>query len=157
MALNTYLTADEFEDRFAVANRSNLSNVANVSSSPKTDDRFLAAVSDANEEVDAYVAARFSTAFSTVPAMLKNICFKIARYYFVTGRRELVGQDFMGSLERVEYEDAIRKLEQIQAGKLLFPSEKSDSDPGATIESVTLGSHRDTTAQTTYRDILDSF
>lgn len=72
-----------------------------------------AALDDAGNLIDGYIATRYSTPLPTVPRLVSTWAVSIARYIlFRDGAPEHVAQD---------YKDAIAALKDVQAGRLALP------------------------------------
>lgn len=121
----TYATRTDLEERYGVdelAQRESMLPAGAV-------DR---ALGDADAEVDGYVAAGYSVPLNPVPPNIVRVAAAIARY-------RLLG-DAATEQARKDYEDAIRFLRDVQAGraKLMSAAPISGNTPEATI-SVTNG------------------
>lgn len=121
----TYATRTDLEERYGeteLAQRESMLPVGAV-------DRALA---DADAEVDGYVSGGYAVPLSPVPANIVRVAASIARY-------RLLG-DSATEQSRKDYEDAIRFLRDVQAGRvqLMSAAPIAGNTPAATI-SVTNG------------------
>lgn len=109
-----YITAHDLTERYGVQEIGRLTqNIQNMGA-------LDAAIGDACEAVDSYVAVRYSLPLAVVPISLKRACAVIARYYLY--------KDKPTDSVRRDYEDIIRWLEQIASGKaVLMPATDKDS------------------------------
>lgn len=89
------------------------------------------ALADADAEVDAYVGGAYSVPLSPVPAVIVRVAAGIARY-------RLLG-DAASDQARKDYEDAVRYLRDVQAGRAAIAAAPlAGNTPAATI-AVTNG------------------
>lgn len=80
------------------------------------DDRILAALDDASAEADSYIGARYDIPVTTSPRLVQVTC-AIARYRLHEDRAtEQIRQD---------YEDAVKWLRDVAAGKATLPAVSS--------------------------------
>lgn len=70
-----------------------------------------AALKDASDEIDAYIGARHQLPLEPAPRILSRLCVEIAIY------RRAASADLATEEQRQRYEDAVRLLKDIQAGK----------------------------------------
>jgi len=108
----SYATIEEFEEVFGhkeAVDTSAIDNPVALSADPI---RLSTALVDATNEIDSYLATKYDvTALRTSPPrVLKRYCCDIARYYLLTNRSP--------ELYRQRYEDAIRWLRDVAAGKI---------------------------------------
>lgn len=75
-------------------------------------DKLNAALSEANSEVDAYIASRYALPLSPVPPFLINIACNLARYYAITG--DLSDNDPI----KTRFDGSIRTLSKIAKGEI---------------------------------------
>jgi phage gp36-like protein len=104
-----YLTAAELAVRYG---QDRLVDLTDRDGDGLADDPMIAqALSDADAEIDGYLAARYQLPLPTVPAILARIAGDIAIYRLLSLRRT-------GDIEdaRRRYEDARRLLEAISRG-----------------------------------------
>lgn len=73
------------------------------------------ALDDASALIDGYIATRVTLPLATVPAVLRNLCVDIAMYRLATDAG-LLSDD-----ARARYEDAVRFLRDVSAGKAAIP------------------------------------
>ena len=66
------------------------------------------AIADSDADIDAYLAARYTTPLSPIPSILVRIGCDLARYY--------LWKDQASDAVRMRYEDARRLLERIATG-----------------------------------------
>ena len=91
-----------------------------------TDVRLERALADASAEIDGYVGTRHPLPLDPVPAILVTACVDIAMYRAAPGSRQSKqGRQF--------YEDAIRLLRDIAAGRVSLGG--GDPDPPAAASS----------------------
>lgn len=89
-------------------------------------------ISDSSDEIDRYLGGRYIvpvTDASTI-TILRPACISICRYKLV-GRRSLEAKD---DPVRVEYENAIRWLRDIQKGDASLPPSASTAEVPAVVE-----------------------
>lgn len=84
------------------------------------------ALDDASEEIDAYLAARHELPLDPVPLLLKRLCAEIGVY------RRSKRASTRTEEDRQRYEDAIRLLKDISAGRASLGA--ADPDPPAEAE-----------------------
>lgn len=86
------------------------------------DDAINAALSDATDEIDSYLAVRHSLPLSTTPKLLVRLCADIARYRLYDDRM----------IEEVEkrYNASIRMLKDIAKGTASLPIEQRQAEAG---------------------------
>lgn len=82
------------------------------------------ALDDASALVDGYIALRVTLPLSPVPAVLRNLTVDIAMYRLATDAG-LLSED-----ARARYDDAIRFLRDVSAGKAAIPQPAA---PGAAV------------------------
>lgn len=88
------------------------------------------ALADADAEIDAYLAGRYSTPLSPVPSAIPRLACAIARY-------NLAG-DTATERARKDYEDARAFLRDVQAGRALLDgaTQFSAASPAATVSAT---------------------
>lgn len=74
---------------------------------------FFAALADATAEIDGYLAKRYLTPLSPIPALISNVCADITRYRL---HRHAVTEDV-----ETRYRDAIKTLERLAQGVMVLP------------------------------------
>jgi phage gp36-like protein len=82
------------------------------------------ALDDASALIDGYIAMRVTLPLSPIPAVLRNLCVDIAMYRLATDAG-LLSED-----ARQRYEDAVRFLRDVSAGKAAIPQPAA---PGAAV------------------------
>lgn len=95
------------------------------------------AIAEADAEIDGYLGSRYTVPVSPVPTLLRNFSVAISLWKLY-GRRSLVNER-----RRQEYEDAIAKLKDLAAGRMVLPatgggevaSDGSDLPEASTVES----------------------
>jgi phage gp36-like protein len=70
------------------------------------------ALADADAEIDAYVGGRYTVPLSPVPTNIPRIACTLARYRVLASSTD--------EFARKDYEDAIRFLKDVQAGRVLL-------------------------------------
>lgn len=70
------------------------------------------ALSDADAEIDSYLSGRYDVPLNPVPAILTRVSCALARYH-------LLG-DSATEISRKAYDDALRFLRELQAGKAVI-------------------------------------
>ena len=86
------------------------------------------ALDDASDEIDMYLGARHQLPLDPVPRALLRLCVEIALYRAAADAARLTDE------ARQRYEDAIRLLKDIEAGKASLGSR--DPDPPAQADSA---------------------
>lgn len=71
------------------------------------------AISDAENEVNSYLAVRYITPLTDVPDLIKRITCDIARYR--------LHKDSITEIVRLNYEDAVAMLKRLAAGTIKLP------------------------------------
>lgn len=124
----TYATRTDLEERYGADELTQRESMLPAGAV----DRALA---DADAEVDGYVAAAYTVPLAPVPANIVRAACSIARY-------RLLG-DAATERARQDYEDAIRLLRDVQAGRatLMSASPLAGNTPAATL-AVTNGRHK---------------
>lgn len=93
-----------------------------------------AAIEDAGNLIDGYIATRYATPLPSVPRLVKTWAVSIARYLLHrNGAPEHVAQD---------YKDALAALKDVQAGRLALPITPG-LDPPVEQAGRVLASHPD--------------
>ncbi len=90
------------------------------------DAKVTRALDDASALIDGYIAARVPLPLITVPPVLKNLTIDIAVYRLSTDAA-LLAEDV-----RTRYEDAIKFLRDVAAGKAQIPQPKPEGAPAVT-------------------------
>ncbi len=81
------------------------------------------AIADADALIDGYVGSRHAVPLSPVPAIIKTYSVAIA-VYFLYGRRDRVPES-----RAQDYQDAVRFLELVAAGKVSLGAEDPEGSP----------------------------
>ncbi len=85
------------------------------------------AISYADEMIDGYLRGRYTLPLSPVPGLIKKLSVDISIYYTYQRRLELIMPEAMEN----RYKNAVKILEQIQAGKISLGTAGGDSpEPG---------------------------
>ena len=95
------------------------------------------AIAEADAEIDGYLGSRYTVPVSPVPALLRTFSVAISLWKLY-GRRSISNER-----RRQEYEDAIAKLKDLAAGRMVLPatgggevaSDGSDLPEASTVES----------------------
>lgn len=116
-----YATRADLESRFSP---DELIDRADLDRDGQPDDAVLAvALADADAIIDGYLAARYRLPLPEVPPMLTAIACDLARFhYWANAATERVRQG---------YEDALRLLRDIAAGKMALPLSAPMPNPAA--------------------------
>lgn len=69
----------------------------------------------ASETVDGYLRSRYLLPLQAVPTLVRHICLQLARFWLYSRRPD--GKGFPDNVKQT-YEQALKDLERIQAGKL---------------------------------------
>jgi phage gp36-like protein len=113
-----YATAQDMEDQFGLRELTALTDRDNVG---VVDEAVLArALSDADAEIDSYLAGRYPLPLSSSYPVLARHAANMARYY-LTGAEATETEPV-----RVRYKDAIRYLESIRDGKTRLGAEGAE-------------------------------
>lgn len=99
-----YITRDDLIDRFGEREIANLERNINDPQAVQT------AINDAVNVIDGYVAASNALPLPIIPASVARACAVLARYYLY--------KDKPTDRVRSDYEDAVRWLELVSAGKI---------------------------------------
>lgn len=99
-----YITRDDLIDRFGEREIANLERNINDPQAVQT------AINDAVNVIDGYVAASNALPLPIIPASVARTCAVLARYYLY--------KDKPTDRVRSDYEDAVRWLELVSAGKI---------------------------------------
>jgi phage gp36-like protein len=103
----TYATQQDLVDRFGSEELIQLTDRANNGTIDST--VVTRALSDADAEINGYLAARYSLPLATVPAMLVRLACDIARYQLWSHR--------VTEAVRTRYEDAVKLLKSLSRGE----------------------------------------
>lgn len=110
-----YATQANLEERFGTAELLKLTDRA----APPTGEIDTAvvsrALSDADAEINGYLAVRYTLPLSSTPAVLTRLACDIARYRLY--------DDWANEQVRTRYEDAVKLLKLIAEGKVLLGTE----------------------------------
>lgn len=82
------------------------------------------AITDAGELIDGYLRGRYALPLSPVPGLINTLAADVAVYRLYARRIKLTPPD--GVTER--YKNALKILEQIQAGKITLGAESTGGD-----------------------------
>jgi len=117
----TYCTQSDLVNRYGEAELVQLTN-PDAAGATTIDATVLAdAITDAGAEIDGYLAAYVP--LDPVPPNLKRLCCDIVRYHlYSTVVPELISQ---------RYDQAIRYLEQVAAGKIALAPDATGATPDA--------------------------
>lgn len=102
------------------------------------------ALSDAEAEINGYLAARYTLPLASTPAVLTRLTCDIARYYLY--------DDWASESVRARYEDAARLLKLIAEGKV-----KLGTEPAAEPQAEAQGAQFTGSTRTFSRDTLEGF
>lgn len=147
-----YLTAPEYLARFGERETTLLTNDADpLNGVPATydADKLETALTDATEEVESYIASRYTVPLASPPTIVKGWVAALARIklYEGTGRVSDAAKD---AADR-----ATRQLEQLVAGRINLPVDEGATPPEAIGGGTPIVSgDRDTP---TFGNALDSF
>lgn len=85
------------------------------------------ALQSASDEIDSFLAVRYTLPLASVPSVLQQLCVDIALY------RLALSSDVASDEHRRRYEDALAHLKRLGEGKaaLVFPAGVGPSDPDA--------------------------
>ncbi len=104
--------------------------LAAVSSDDQT-----AALADASSLIDSYLAPRFDLPLSAVPAQLKGICCKLAAFD-VLRKRGFNPGSVDAETVRLSYEDAMRWLRDVAAGRATPAFPEAADVAGSDVQSL---------------------
>jgi len=92
------------------------------------EENLQAAIADAQSEIDAKLALRYTVPFSPVPDLIKRICVAIAAYLADLNFRE--NRDMQSDLNPVfaRYQRAIALLGNLSTGEAVIPPDGSDPE-----------------------------
>lgn len=123
-----YASRDDLFERFGQVSIENLERMVSADKQPSAAIT-EAAIADASEEADSYIAVSYSLPLPAVPAALKRVVCDIARY-------RLHSQQSTEEITQ-RYEDAIAWLKRIADKKavLKLPIDESGQQPDATQNS----------------------
>ena len=126
-----YCTQADLEERFGAQELIQLTDETNVPPSTASAAEITAACAEAASLIDGYLTGRYTLPLSTVPDVLKKWACDIARFFLWDDR---AGE---GSAVRRGYEDAVKQLESVAAGKFRLV-ESSGTPPAASGGSVAI-------------------
>lgn len=113
-----YITRTDLKDRYGeaeIAQRESMLPAGAV-------DR---AISDADAEIDGYLAGRYAVPLSPVPTLIQRLACDIARYRLLGGAA--------GEEARARYKDASRVLAEIGAGRVSIGAPTATSQTTGTV------------------------
>jgi phage gp36-like protein len=82
------------------------------------------AIADADAEIDSYLGVRYQVPLATTPESVTNVSITIAWY------RLALGRDSVSEAIRKAYEDAIKWLEGVAAGRISIGADPAPSEAG---------------------------
>ncbi len=129
-----YATQGDMEDRFGQAELLKLTDRSDPPSGQIDADVVARALSDADAEINGYLASRYTLPLATVPAVLARISCDLARYYLY--------DDWTNEAVRARYEDSVRLLKGIAEGKVALgidPATQSPVTPSGAASSISTG------------------
>ena len=110
-------------DMVAQLDEAEVLSLSDRTSSGVVDDALVAdALARASSEIDSYLATRHQVPLTVVPSMLKTRCVEIAYYLLCRGAR------VMNDDVRELYNDAVRWLRDVAAGKASLGLPKADAE-----------------------------
>ncbi|MDA8123522.1 MAG: DUF1320 domain-containing protein [Deltaproteobacteria bacterium] len=110
-----YATQADMEERFGAGELLKITDRSNPPTGAIDAAVVTRALSDAEAEINGYLAARYTLPLSSTPAVLKRLCCVIARYYLY--------DDWANEQVRAQFEDATKVLKLIAEGKVLLGTE----------------------------------
>jgi phage gp36-like protein len=125
-----YATQADLEARFGVDELTQLTD--RVGAGVPDAGIIARALSDADAEIDGYLASRYALPLATVPPVLARIACDIARYR--------MWEDRASEEVRIRYEDARRALESIAKGVMSLGLPETNAAPA--LAGVSLGNPR---------------
>lgn len=87
------------------------------------------ALTDVTETMNGYIKGRYTLPLNPVPGLLRPIACDLARYRL---RNRSAGKSTMTDEVRQRFEDAIKQLKDIAAGRLLLDIPSSEATPTET-------------------------
>jgi phage gp36-like protein len=121
-----YATREDLEKMYGVQL---LAIVADLTEDGITeDDAVSAALDEASSEIDAYLAVKFQVPVLGAPPILTQLCRDMAIYRLALSSSKRTNE------MRVRYEDAIKMLEKMAAGKVGVPFLPADLDGDGDID-----------------------
>lgn len=124
-----YATRAEMEARYGAEELAQLTD--RLGTGLVADDVLARALADADAEVDAYLAGRFSLPLPSAPAVLVRVACDIARYR--------LWADMASAEVRTRYEDARRLLEAIANGTARLTPEAVNTPKPTSMASAKAG------------------
>ncbi|MDE2577949.1 MAG: DUF1320 domain-containing protein [Hyphomicrobiales bacterium] len=119
-----FLTVAEFVDRVGPVEADNVAGDGPRTARRLDETKISGAIAQAGDLINGYIRARYPAPIDPVPEILKGFAVDIALY-----RLRLKTGDMSGVTEQVKarYDDAMRQLRDIQAGRLAIDA----NQPGA--------------------------
>lgn len=127
MSTHTYVTVDEFVAYVHAHEAVELSDLYDPLNSEINSDKVTQSLISASREADSYLRNRYATPIAPTPFELKQPVMAIARYRLSNLDRE--------SRIRLDYEDAIRFLQQVAKGLATLDLVAGDA-PVAPVQGV---------------------
>ncbi len=133
-----YATREDLVERFGGVEISQLEDLENTGI--PNSDISQAALMDASQEIDSYIAVRYTVPLPSIPALLQRTCCDIARYRLYKDR----------STEEVKarYEKSVEWLVRLSTGKVLLTfaqplneAQTNDLNASPTVAAVVGTSH----------------
>jgi phage gp36-like protein len=121
-----YATSQDFMRAFGATEAIRITNIDSPTAAAVNETRMTEALADASDEIDSYLQERYTISVirAATPKRLQRICLDIARYTLTKNRPP---EDY-----RQRYEDAIRWLRDVAAGKAsLGLTEDGEATPEA--------------------------
>lgn len=124
----TYATQQDLIDRFGERELIELTDRGTPQTDAIVTSVVDAALADADEIINSYVATRYELPFATAPTALTRAATDLARYYLYDNRPTEAAKH--------GYDEAIRFLKDISAGRAKFDVAGSEPDQDAAGEFV---------------------
>lgn len=106
----TYAIRSDFERKYGLDELIQLTDRADPPTDQVDDDVLAGALEAADAEIDAYVGSAYKLPLEAPAPILRQIGCVVARYH--------LHKDEVPEKVRVDYDDALKKLEHIAAGKI---------------------------------------
>lgn len=133
-----YATQQDLIDRFGQAE---LIELSDRSRSGAIDAAVVSrALGDADADIDAYLASKYTLPLDTVPLVINRLACEIARYH--------LHEDRVTENVRKRYEDAIRMLRGVASGEVSLGVDEAGETPAATGGPQTSSPDREFTRET---------
>lgn len=117
-----YCTQTDLEERYGSADLVAMTDYDGDGSADA--DAVAEAISGAGAEVDSYLGVRYSVPLASTPDRIRDVCITLAWY------RLALGRDSVSESIRKAYEDAIRWLEGVAAGRFSIGVDPAPSEAG---------------------------